>query len=101
MKTRTGEIIKDVCTSRSELGIIYLANPMRYMKKRLKNDNLEFHYLFECSIYAYLWHEHQLAQKKSISYQELQKYPYLIFEQGENSVSFYQKKRKANIRFLM
>ena len=92
--------MKDVCASRSELGIIYLSKSNEaYMKKRLKNDNLEFHYLFECSIYAYLWHEHQLAHKPSISYQELQQYPYLIFEQGENSVSFLSEETESKYTF--
>ena len=99
-ETRTSEIMKDVCASRSELGIIYLSKSNEaYMKKRLKNDNLEFHYLFECSIYAYLWHEHQLAHKPSISYQELQQYPYLIFEQGENSVSFLSEETESKYTF--
>ena len=99
-ETRTSEIMKDVCASRSELGIIYLSKSNEaYMKKRLKNDNLEFHYLFECSIYAYLWHEHQLAHKSSISYQELQQYPYLIFEQGENSVSFLSEETESKYTF--
>ena len=36
----------------------------------------------------YLWKEHPLAKEESISFRQLEEYPCLAFEQGDNS-SFY------------
>lgn len=99
-ETKTSEIIQDVCAARSELGIIYLSGANEaYMQKLLKNENLEFHYLFECGIYAYLWQGNALASQGSVTYEQLQQYPYLIFEQGEDSVSFLSEETESRYTF--
>ena len=58
------------------------------MEKLLKSANLEFHHLIDCQAYVYLWKGHPLADQKSISFEQLEGYPCLSFEQGDNS-SFY------------
>lgn len=58
------------------------------MTKLLKNANLEFHHLIDCQAYVYLWKNHPLAKEASIRFEQLEKYPCLSFEQGDNS-SFY------------
>ena len=58
------------------------------MTKLLKNANLEFHHLIDCQAYVYLWKKHPLAKEASIRFEQLEKYPCLSFEQGDNS-SFY------------
>jgi DNA-binding transcriptional LysR family regulator len=56
---------------------------------KLLNDNdLEFHKLIEAKAYVYLYKNHPLANKTSISFEELRDYPCLFFEQGDDS-SFY------------
>ena len=88
-ETKTRDIISDVHTLRSEIGIIYLDNFNRQsITKLLSTNNLEFHKLTECKPYVYLWSGHPLAKNKLISFSELADYPCLSFEQGENS-SFY------------
>lgn len=88
-ETRTGEVITDVSTLRSEIGILYLCNFNRKaMTKLLRAASLEFHHLIDCRAYVYLWKNHPLAGKKSICFEELKGYPCLSFEQGDNS-SFY------------
>ena len=88
-ETKTRDIISDVHTLRSEIGIIYLDNFNRQsITKLLSTNNLEFHKLTECKPYVYLWRGHPLAKNKSIDFSELSDYPCLSFEQGENS-SFY------------
>ena len=42
----------------------------------------------KCHAYVYLWKRHPLAQEKEISLQQLEPFPCLSFEQGEQS-SFY------------
>lgn len=88
-ETKTRDIINDVHTLRSEIGILYLDNFNRQsITKLLTTNNLEFHKLTECKPYVYLWKGHPLAKQESISFAELAEYPCLSFEQGENS-SFY------------
>lgn len=88
-ETRTAEVIHDVSTMKSEVGILYLCDFNRKSIGRLlKSANLEFCHLIECQAYVYLWKNHPLAKEKSICFEQLERYPCLSFEQGDNS-SFY------------
>lgn len=88
-ETRTAEVIQDVSTMKSEIGVLYLSDYNRKaMEKLLKNASLEFHHLIDCQAYVYLWKHHPLANEESISFEQLEGYPCLSFEQGDNS-SFY------------
>lgn len=88
-ETRTVEVIRDVSTMKSEIGVLYLCDFNRKsMEKLLKSANLEFHHLIECQAYVYIWKNHPLANQVSISFAQLEGYPCLSFEQGDNG-SFY------------
>ena len=88
-ETRTYDVIHDVSSGKSELGILYLNDfNEKVFRKLFKENQLEFHELFQCNGYVYLWKEHPLAGKKKITMQDLEDYPCLSFEQGENN-SFY------------
>ena len=88
-ETKTMEVISDVNTMKSEIGILYLSDFNRKaIEKLLKSYDLEFHYLVDCQAYVYIWKDHPLAKEASISFAQLNGYPCLSFEQGDNS-SFY------------
>lgn len=88
-ETKTKDVIDDVITLKSEIGILYLSDFNRKaIEKLLRENNLEFHSLIECGAYVYLWKGHPLAKKQSIRFEELADYPCLSFEQGAVS-SFY------------
>lgn len=88
-ETRTAEVISDVSTMKSEVGVLYLNNFNRKaMEKLLNNAGLEFHHLINCEAYVYIWKNHPLAKEKTICFKQLENYPCLSFEQGE-SASFY------------
>ncbi len=88
-ETRTKEVIDDVSTLRSEIGILYLNDFNRLtLGKLFRSGELEFHKLIDCAAYVYLWKEHPLARNKSIRFEQLKDYPCLSFEQGDNA-SFY------------
>lgn len=88
-ESKTGNVINDVSTLKSEIGILYLSDFNRKaILKLLKTNNLDFHRLMDCSAYVYLWKGHPLANEESISFEQLAEYPCLSFEQGDNS-SFY------------
>ncbi|MBQ9696476.1 MAG: LysR family transcriptional regulator [Oscillospiraceae bacterium] len=88
-ETRTAEVIEDVHTLRSEIGILYLSDFNRQTLLRLLDaQHLEFHSLISCPVYAYMWKQHPLADKDAVTLDELAAYPCLTFEQGDKS-SFY------------
>lgn len=88
-ETRTLEVIEDVYTGKSEIGVLYKSDFNRAaIEKVLKSNHLEFTGLTECDTFVYLWKGHPLAKKKSIRFPELSEYPCLSFEQG-GSASFY------------
>ena len=88
-ETKTAEVISEVSTMKSEIGVLYLSDFNRKsMEKLLRSAGLEFHHLIDCQAYVYLWKHHPLAKEESISFSQLSDYPCLAFEQGDNS-SFY------------
>lgn len=88
-ETRTNDVIEDVKNFKSEIGILYLNDFNRKVLTKIFNENnLEFHPLLNCGIYAYMWKNHPLAQKKMVTLEELNAYPCLAFDQGNNN-SFY------------
>ena len=88
-EARTYDVIHDVVTGKSEIGILYTNEfNEKVLNKIFKDNQLEFIHLFTCQGYAYLWKNHPLAGKKVIALEELQDSPCLSFEQGDNN-SFY------------
>ena len=88
-ETQTMNVIADVASLRSEIGILYLSDFNRKAILKLLNANaLAFHHLINCNAYVYLWKGHPLADRKSISFDDLAPYPCLSFEQGDGS-TFY------------
>lgn len=88
-ETRTAEVIRDVSTMKSEIGVLYLCDFNRkILEKMLRGAGLVFHSLIRCSAYVYLWKEHPLAGEASICFEQLRDYPCLTFEQGDEG-SFY------------
>lgn len=104
-ETQTYEIIEDVAKMRSELGILFFNDFNRkVIEKILKSHQLEFHPLFHAKPHVFISKKHPLADKKIITNEELQMYPYLSFEQGEHNSFYFSEEifssfeRKKNIR---
>lgn len=86
---KTAEIIENVRSYRSELGVIYLDDFNSEVIQRLLADNaLEFTELFLCGTYVFMAKSNPLASRESVSLEELAPYPCLSFDQGSNQ-SFY------------
>lgn len=111
-ETKTKEVIDDVISLRSEIGIIYLSDFNRkYITYLLKENDLVFQKLIVCNAYAYMWKNNPLASKQYVTLEDLSQYPCLSFEQGESgnyyfaeeilSTNEYHKTIKANDRATM
>ena len=91
-ETRTREVIRDVSSLRSEIGVIYLNDSNRRpLMKLLDQEGLSFHHLIECGAYVYLWKGHPLASRASITLEDLRPYPCLAFEQGDAPFYFAEE----------
>ena len=68
-ETKTAEVISDVSTMKSEIGVLYLSEYNRKsLEKMLRLSGLEFHHLIDCHAYVYLWKNHPLAENlRSVS----------------------------------
>lgn len=86
---RTNDIIEDIRTQRSELGIIFLSNFNREVLLHiLKNNELEFVPQFTAKPHVFVSGNNPLAKKQIVSRKDLLKYPRLTYAQGVNN-SFY------------
>lgn len=88
-ETRTHDIIEDVRTGRSELGILFLSNFNREVLLHMVTAaDLSFHQLFTASPHVFVHREHPLVSRSTVTLTDLQPYPRLTYEQGINN-SFY------------
>ena len=87
---QTQQVIEDVSTLNSEIGILYLSDfNAALMSKVLRSSGVEFHKLIECDAYVYLWKGHPLAHHQTIGFDELAQYPCLSFEQGGSGSLYF------------
>ena len=90
-ETTTYDVIRDVSTFRSEIGILYLSDFNRtLMTKLFRDHDLEFHSLITVQAFVYLYKDHPLAGEQSIRFDQLRDYPALFFEQ-KNSSFYYSE----------
>ena len=104
-ETETYEIIDDVAKMKSEIGILYLNSFNKdALMKIIKSKSLTFTELFTAKPHVFVSTDHPLADKKSVTMEELADYPYLSFEQGEHNSFYYSEEifstvgRTKNIR---
>ena len=95
-ETQTGEVIEDVKTLRSEVGVIALSDfNKKTFLKIFADASLEFHELFTRNTYVYLKKDHPLADREELSLDELQDYPCMVFDQGDNTSFYYREEALA------
>ena len=88
-ETRTWDIIEDVRTLRSELGILYRNDFNRAVMERLLRDSgLAFHPLFIAEPHIFVSRRNPVATKARATLADLAGLPRLTFDQGANN-SFY------------
>ncbi|MEC0178067.1 LysR family transcriptional regulator [Paenibacillus favisporus] len=92
-ETKTHEIIQDVKSQRSEIGILYLNEfNSKVINRLLKDANLKFTSLFTARPHIFISIHNPLAKQSLVTIDQLQDYPYLSFEQGEyNSFHFSEE----------
>ena len=88
-ETRTWEIIDDVKNFRSEIGVLFLNDFNRDVLVKMLDDNrLTYTPLFTAKPHVFVSKSNPLAEKTSVSLEDLVDFPYLSYEQGIHN-SFY------------
>lgn len=102
----THEIIEDVRTFRSEIGIIYLDDfNRRVLTHALDEAELSFTPLFDAQAHVFVSENHPLASLSRVRPEDLAPYPRYSFEQGTTNSFYYSEEplgylpHDKNIRF--
>ena len=102
----TGQIIDDVRTFRSDVGVLYLDSfNSRVLKKALADANLTFYPLFDAQVHVFVGDHHPLAGRDVVRLEDLEPYPRYSFEQGTTNSFYYSEepfgylRHDRNIRF--
>lgn len=91
-ESRTHDIIEDVRTSRSELGVIFLSSFNRRVILRIvENADLRFTPLFTASPHVFVSRRNPLAGKNSVTLADLKPFPRLTYEQGLMNSFYYSE----------
>ncbi|GGI66537.1 MULTISPECIES: LysR family transcriptional regulator [Enterococcus] len=104
-ETETENIFSDLASFRSELGVLYLNSFNRQVMTKLFNEkNLVFTPLFDAKPHVFVSRDNPLTKKKKLKLEDLEEYPYLSYEQGENNSFYFSEEilstwdRKMNIK---
>lgn len=104
-ETQTYEIIDDVARMKSEIGILYLnAFNGEVIRKLLQAHDLVFTELFVAAPHIFISDRNPLAGRESVTFSDLEPFPYLSFEQGEHNAFYFSEEmfsteiRSRNIR---
>ena len=86
---KTAEIIEDVRTHRSDIGVIYLSSfNHEVIKHILQTEEIQFVPLFTAKPHVFVSRKNPLAGRKSVTLDDLKDYPRLTYDQGVKN-SFY------------
>lgn len=104
-ETETENILKDLSSFKSEIGILYLNGfNKQIMTKLFKEYDLEFTPLFKALPHVFVGRQNPLTKKKRVTLADLTDYPYLSYEQGDNNSFYFSEEilstldRKKNIK---
>ena len=99
-ETKTREVLEDVRTLKSEVGVIsFSGSNESVIKKLMREYQLEFTSLMQRETYAYFWKGHELAERTEISIDELKDLPCVSFDQSDDSNFYLTEEAMADHAF--
>ena len=95
-ETKTEEVLNDVRTLKSEVGIISFSDSSEnIVKKLIREYGLQFKPLMKIETYVYVWKDHEFAGREEISLKELADYPCISFDQSGDSNYYLSEEAMA------
>ena len=89
---KTHEVIEDVRTQKSSLGILFISEETQpFTKNYLDAKNIEFFSLKKFNPHVFVRKNHPLTKYKNVTMEDLKDYPAVFFEQEVNAVNFYEE----------
>lgn len=99
-ETKTKEVLEDVRSMKSEVGIVSFSGSNEALVKKLLRDyRLGFTPLMKRDTYVYVWKDHPFADRSIISIEELQDYPCISFDQSDDSNFYLTEEAMADYAF--
>lgn len=97
-ETRTWEIIDDVKNFRSEIGVLFINDYNRDVLTKLFEDNhLTVSTLFKTTPHIFISKSNPLANKTSLTIDDLLDFPYLSYDQGIHNSFYFSEEMMAHI----
>ena len=91
-ETTTRDVIDDVGSMKSDIGILFISEYNRkVIEKKLRDNDLRFVHLIDCKACVYIAKDHPLADYEELTMEDLAPYPCLAFEQGEGDPIYYSE----------
>ena len=99
-ETKTKEVLEDVRTLRSEVGVVSFSEGSEaLMKKLFREYQLTFVPLMQRGTYIYVWENHPLAAAAEVSLEDLREYPCITFDQSDDSDYYLTEEAMADREF--
>ncbi len=90
LEERTGKILENVRTFKSEIGVLYMSRANEaVLRKLLQESRLVFSPLFVARPHVFLFRKHPLAKRASVAFADLEAYPGVMFDQGEENPFYF------------
>ena len=98
-ETTTRQVIDDVASFRSDVGILYLSDyNERVISKALTDAGLEFSLLFTAPVHIFVRLGHPLAKRSTVTLNDLEHFPCYRFDQGTVNSHYYAEEPLSHLR---
>ena len=99
-ETKTKEVLEDVRSLKSEVGIVSFSRSNEALLKKLFRDyQLDFTPLMSRDTYLYVWRDHPFAGRDEVSLEEMKGYPCISFDQSDDSNFYLTEEAMADYAF--
>ncbi len=88
----TSNVISDVASGKSELGVL-ASEPhnFRLIQRSLNSNGLAFHELNQLASFVFLRKSHPLAARASVTFTDLREYPFVTYDQEADATYFSEE----------
>ena len=99
-ETKTKEVLNDVGSLKSEVGIIsFSGSNESLIRKFFRDYQLDFVPLMQRETYVYVWKNHKFAGRKEISIDEMKEFPCVSFDQISDDNFYLTEEARADYSF--
>ena len=99
-ETKTKDVLGDVSSLKSEVGIVSFSGSNEAVIRKLMRDyRLDFTPLMTRETYVYVWKTHPFAGRSHVSIEEMQQYPCISFDQSDDSNFYLTEEAMADYSF--